>query len=692
MKLDKKILLRVSTFGVLTVTVLLFLNSFFQPVWTKWNNYYSTKGFYEEPKNTIETLFLGASVTQSSLSPMEMYSEYGINAYNLGTEQQPMLGSYYWLREVYDYHSETLKTVVLDVSALRSTSKESFYHKCFDNMRLSKNKIQAAYEYKKGNVMSTISFLTPLISYHSRWNSLDETDFTKFTWDPNTGTRGYYYLKNTHINKIGYEELAVKCPVLDENAVLKEPLLEDSLKYFDRIINFCEEKGLNFVLIKTSASNWNSALHNAVQKVADQYGIEFLDFNFDPLYGVNGYLHGFDNNDAQHLNYFGAKKLSKWLGNYLVENCGATDIRDNPKYDFMKKEYEEYSTRVVEHSNLISTNSFTEYIECAFKGNNTVLFSVKENAFGALSDKEKEFLRENGLEKLADIGRNDSYIGVFENGKVTYEKVSKDGEKDKPIKYRNVLAGTDISYVIESGGKNSGNIGDIYIDGNNESEADKGINIVVYNHDLEEVYNAASFNTSSTTERNRYGVYNMSLMLDEEAQKKNYSPTSIEGRIFIYKNQVDNIREYEKLRLEVGDNSLFSYFEKYWRDGISVMISLNDNADKALTEKDRENFKKFGLEELAKLKNNDSYAAYIKDGKVMKEVRSNDSKVEIKDFPNVYIKSGSKGVGKTSSIKVNNIERSVKGRGLNIVFYDTELDRIIKSVSFDTWAEPITYR
>ena len=79
MKLTPKILLRVCTFGALTLVVLLGLNSFFQPVWSKWNNYYTTKGFYEEPENTIETLFLGASVMQSSVSPMQMYDEYGIN-------------------------------------------------------------------------------------------------------------------------------------------------------------------------------------------------------------------------------------------------------------------------------------------------------------------------------------------------------------------------------------------------------------------------------------------------------------------------------------------------------------------------------------------------------------------------------------------------------------------------------------
>ncbi len=542
MKLTPKILLRVCTFGALTLVVLLGLNSFFQPVWSKWNNYYTTKGFYEEPENTIETLFLGASVMQSSVSPMQMYDEYGINSYNLGTEQQPMLGSYYWLRETYDYHSETLKTVVLDASALRSTSKKSFYHKCFDNMKFSKNKIQGVYEYCDESIMDTISFLVPLLSYHNRWETLEESDFTKYGWEADTGTRGYYYIKNIYANSVEFEDMIIRSPILNENEE-PEPLLEDSLEYFDRIVKFCQEKGLKLVVIKTATNIWSSALHNAVQEVTDSYGLEFYDFNFEPLYSTNGFIHAFDSSsDGKHLNYFGAYKFTQWMGKFLVEECGATDIRDNPKYDFLKEQYKEYEARVLQHANLLSSEKLIEYLDVAFKGDNTVFLSVKENAYGKFTDEDKAFFIEKGLVKLAELTAEDSYIAVVENGKVVYEETGTSAGEEKAISYRGVLPDGK-TYRVVSGGKNSGNIAEIVIDKKSLiDEGGRGINILVYSNELGEVLDKPRYDTTVTNRRDRYGIDDMFILSDEAEYNKEYAPNSIRGKLKRFMERLEEIK------------------------------------------------------------------------------------------------------------------------------------------------------
>ena len=38
----------------------------------------------------------------------------------------------------------------------------------------------------------------------------------------------------------------------------------------------------------------------------------------------------FDGGD--HLNLFGCQKMTKYLGNYLADNCGLTDHRKDPAY------------------------------------------------------------------------------------------------------------------------------------------------------------------------------------------------------------------------------------------------------------------------------------------------------------------------------------------------------------------------
>ena len=160
-------------------TILFMISNFFyQPVWRNWNNYDTTRGFYEEPENTIETVFLGASIIVNGITPSELYRDYGVCSYNLGTEQQPMMASYYWLLEAERLHSKTLKTVILDTSMLRRTPDDAFYQKALDGMRFSSVKVQAVMDYAE-NFNDALSYLVPVLEYHTRWDSIDVTDFEK---------------------------------------------------------------------------------------------------------------------------------------------------------------------------------------------------------------------------------------------------------------------------------------------------------------------------------------------------------------------------------------------------------------------------------------------------------------------------------------------------------------------------------
>lgn len=543
MKSGVKTLLRAVAFCVVVAVVLSCLGSFFQPVWLKWNNFNTTKGFYEEPKNTIETVFLGSSVVASSISPIEMYDEYGINAYNLGMAQQPLLCSYYWLEEAYRCHSESLKTVVLEASSLRSDAGESFYHRAFDNMRFSQVKLRAVYDYMDGDIGRTFSFINPLVSYHSRWKTLEKADFDKLSYDLDNGTRGYYLIETSFANKSYYKAENIKNPVLDTEAKPKN-LLEDATEYFGKMVEFCEEKGLNLIVMKAAANNWNDKLHNAVQELADGYGVDFLDFNYDPLFNLGGtYIHDYDTNDGKHLNYFGSVKLSKWMGEYLVENYGATDVRDNPRYDFMKAQSEEYEIRVRQEINLISSLSLKEYLEIAVSSDNTVLISAKEDAAAGLTDSDRAFLKGIGLDALSEISDKDSYIGIV-SGNVADEsvKVQSDNKDEEPLVVKGRFADGN-SYEITSGGKNHGNVAEISINGNLQDDMGRGLNIVVYSNELGEVIGSATFDTHVSSSRDCYGLKTAYMLLNEESLMKEYDAESVMGRIVRYKKTVDTYRE-----------------------------------------------------------------------------------------------------------------------------------------------------
>ena len=97
-------------------------------------------GFYEMERDTVDVLFLGSSHAAAAFSPQELYDGYGITSYNLGSEQQNLLITYYWLKEALRYQSP--KVVVLDCLMLFSympsevlNTTEGFARKAIDPMR-----------------------------------------------------------------------------------------------------------------------------------------------------------------------------------------------------------------------------------------------------------------------------------------------------------------------------------------------------------------------------------------------------------------------------------------------------------------------------------------------------------------------------------------------------------------------------
>lgn len=544
MKNKHKILIRLSVFMMIFIMIFTMINAFFQPIWLDWNNYYTTHGFYKQPKNTIETIVLGPSTLITGITPMEMYEEYGICAYNLATEQQPLLASYYWLKEAERLHGDTLKTVILEVSALRSSTSDTLYHKSLDTMRLSVNKFQAVYDYCEEDLADTLSYLFPVVAYHNRWTELEAVDFNKNSIDPNSGTRGYGFETETYSGRVAYKNVKIKDIVCDDNVGYTK-FRDDSLEYAEKIIDYCNEQGLELILVKTPTNNWSDTLHVSAQSFADNHNITFLDFNYSPLYEELGYIHAFDSKDGNHMNYYGATKLTKWMGSYLVKNCDATDIRGQAGYSFMEDELVEYNNRVKASIELKSAISLSDYIEIASKGENTILITVMDEAANNFTQEQRSKVLSAGLPKLSMIEYRDSYVAVIENGKTVYEAVKSAEDKDDSSLTYSAKTLDGKIYNLTSGGYNHGKTSSCLIDGTEYSDSTRGINIVVYNNVIEDVIDSVVFDTFSSCYRSTYDITEASLSI-WEIMYGEFESTSYEGRM----------QEYHKKVLELRDSQL----------------------------------------------------------------------------------------------------------------------------------------
>lgn len=334
-------------FITFAISIFFYLNWLFLPSYISWNNFDTTHGIYEEPKNTIEVLFLGSSYTVTGVIPIELYEKYGICSYNLGTEQQPLLASYYWLKEVYENHSKTLKTIVLDPEMLFHAPSEAFTQKALDGMRFSKNKIEAwaDFSYEWEDMFRAV----PLVSYHRRWTLLSKTDFSKNEHIIQRFNRGYWIQTSNLLQNYNLEEIPIPSYYLDKS-VQEQKISEQGLKFFEKLKDFCKSHSLNLVIAKTPTNKWTSSKHLAVEQKLEGKS-PFLDFNFVPLIDEIHFSFAtdtFDIGDPEHLhlNYYGATKYTDWIGNYLIQNHLATDIRGQEKYAFMENQLKEWHKNV----------------------------------------------------------------------------------------------------------------------------------------------------------------------------------------------------------------------------------------------------------------------------------------------------------------------------------------------------------
>ncbi len=517
-----KIITRVFLFCVIFVLMFFALNVFFQPVWLGNNNYYTINGFYKEPDNTIQTLFLGASVTARGFTPMQLYEDHGICAYNLGTTEQPMLASYYWLKEVYRLHSKTLKSVVLEVSELRDKGHGAAYHKALDRMKFSSVKYNAVKDYAKGDLSKMAEFLMPLIPYHSRWDELENDDIDKYSWNAINGIRGYTFQEKMR------KYTQPKNPTVLDTLAKPKKLVDASVGWFEKTVQFCKDNGIKLILTKTVAVNWNSNLHNSVQALADKHGLAFIDFNFAPVYDDINFT-VFDFADATHHNWYGSVKATKYIGDYLAENSLVTDIRNDKHWLHMQQQYELYKSRVLDKVVLSDTTDIASYLKTAIKKDTAVFISVNDEGSETLTDEQRKEFASLGLTKLSELKFRQSYLAVVQNGKVVLEQIKPADSADKtPLKHSGKLEGCT-KYTVQSGGYEHGKVSSCLIDGSETMDSLRGINITVYNEGVGEVIDKTNFDIYVSSTRDVYTLDSVNVLNDiQSAEPDSYKSKIIE--------------------------------------------------------------------------------------------------------------------------------------------------------------------
>lgn len=271
--------------------------------------------YYNEKPNTIDTIFIGNSEGSRAYSPVVLWNEYGITSFNFGSSYQTIQLAYYKIKEVIKYQHP--KVIVLETNSFFSTkSVDETNHVLLDNFKLDDVKLKAVCD-NNVKLDSRLSYLFPLLEYHTRWDKLEADDFK----EPSKEEYKYLSYKGMPmlIKKIAYT--GNKNYMKADNRV--EEIPEQNLEYIEKIINLCKKENIKILMVEVPAPIiWNLAKNETTTEIANKYEIEFIDLNL-----LQEELQIDWNNDTNdggsHLNIYGAEKVSRYIGRILQDkyNC-----------------------------------------------------------------------------------------------------------------------------------------------------------------------------------------------------------------------------------------------------------------------------------------------------------------------------------------------------------------------------------
>lgn len=325
-----KIILKVFLFCLIGIIIALAITPFFVP---KWSDEYGgatrrIKGMYNEPKNTIDVVMLGNSDMYNGISPMYLWKESGITSYHIGAPMQTTWTSYYLLKDFYKTQKPKLVIIDADYIFEEKDRSDPNRRKSFDCMKLSLNKIQAICDpVFKLSIEKKLSYLVPLIRYHSRWNELDSKDIKEAYEVYDAQFKGYELTRG----KKAYKKTANK----QENDDI-EKIPQKSKEYLDKIIKLCNENNTQVLLTYIPTKNWTEKRNSLVTEYAKENNIQFVDCNLME-FDWNQYTR----DKGSHLNVYGAEAITKQISEYLKE-YNIPNHKEDTKYEKWNKDLEKY--------------------------------------------------------------------------------------------------------------------------------------------------------------------------------------------------------------------------------------------------------------------------------------------------------------------------------------------------------------
>lgn len=257
---------------------------------------------------------LGDSIPLSSFIPAYLWRDYGIPSYVCAATAQKPSDGYFLLKRFF--RTQSPKVVLYETDQLYLDT--------------------AASDLLQAEALSRL----PVFQYHDSWKFVRPNRLLSSPGYTETSPLKGYHLRKTPEGLT--DDPAYLAP---EEA---EPISFWNRLCLERTLALCQKQGTQLVLYTApNAATWTQGRHLAMEALARELGISYLDANGENL-DINWNIDTLDR--GEHLNYRGAAKVTAWLGEYL-QTQGLEDRRDSAAYASWQEDLETFQAMLDDPEN-----------------------------------------------------------------------------------------------------------------------------------------------------------------------------------------------------------------------------------------------------------------------------------------------------------------------------------------------------
>ena len=286
------------------------------------DGYDQLQSFYKQPKNSIDTIFLGSSKMYCQVDTGILWDEYGIAAYDLGGAEATSWNGYYFLKEALK--TQRPEVIFFDAGIIGNMPEVEYQRDKWamtNNYGMKWNSNRIAQLRENTEDYETFRRLVfPLDTMHSRYSELTKTDFVDV---------------NNDITYKGFDYRDAITPLEKPNLsgiIAETPISARQEEFLVKMMEYSKEMNVPFVVIIApyAVTEEEQKIFNYIGKICQENDTPFV--NFNNMYDELGLDFGCDFAEELHLNFSGSKKFTSYLGRYVKDNYQVVDHRGDKQY------------------------------------------------------------------------------------------------------------------------------------------------------------------------------------------------------------------------------------------------------------------------------------------------------------------------------------------------------------------------